>query len=290
MASAPLRCAITGPQGYVGSSIKRHVGQRGGDVLELARRPRPGDRAVAFQLGAELAPDALAGVTALVHCAYDFRPLTWEEIRSVNVDGTRALLRAARAAGVERIVCISSISAYEGCRSLYGKAKLEIEQVALGAGALIVRPGLVYGPRPGAMFGRLVALVKASPALPIMGDGRQVQFLVHQEDLAAFVLRFVRGATPAPTRPLTAAHDRPWTLRQLLTEIGRALHRRPRFIPVPWRGIWVGLKAAELCGARPNFRSDSLVSLMYQNPRPDFSANAAVGLVCRPFEVDTLDL
>jgi hypothetical protein len=42
------------------------------------------------------------------------------------------------------------------------------------------------------------------------------------------------------------------------------------------------LKSAELCELRLNFRSDSLVSLMYQNPSPDFSANAGVGLRCRP--------
>jgi hypothetical protein len=38
---------------------------------------------------------------------------------------------------------------------------------------------------------------------------------------------------------------------------------------------------------RLNFRSDSLVSLMYQNPAPDFSANAGVGLVCRPFDIQS---
>jgi hypothetical protein len=32
------------------------------------------------------------------------------------------------------------------------------------------------------------------------------------------------------------------------------------------------------------------VSLMYQNPKPDFSANAAVGLTCRPFLIGKLKL
>ena len=35
-------------------------------------------------------------------------------------------------------------------------------------------------------------------------------------------------------------------------------------------------------GGRLNIRSDSLVSFMHQNPRPDFTPNAAAGLVCRP--------
>jgi hypothetical protein len=45
-----------------------------------------------------------------------------------------------------------------------------------------------------------------------------------------------------------------------------------------------------LCGLKLNFRSDSLVSLMYQNPQPDFSANSEAGLNCRPFEIEKLQL
>jgi hypothetical protein len=50
------------------------------------------------------------------------------------------------------------------------------------------------------------------------------------------------------------------------------------------------LKTAEIAGLKLNFRSDGLISLMHQNPRPDFSANAAAGLVCRPLQVEKLIL
>ncbi len=121
-------CAITGSNGYVGGCVKNHFTAHGWDVLELTRQPKPGARAEKFQLGAEISPAVFAGVTALVHCAYDFLPLRWDGLRAVNVTGTEKLFRAARAAGVGKIICISSISAYDGCRSLYGQAKLEIEK------------------------------------------------------------------------------------------------------------------------------------------------------------------
>ena len=283
-------CAITGSNGYVGGRLKNYIAERGWEILELTRRPGPGARAVAFQLGAEISPQSLAGTGALVHCAYDFQPLHWEEIRAVNVDGTRKLFQAARAAGVGRIVCLSSISAYDGCRSLYGRTKLEIEKIALDGGALVIRPGLVYGSEPAGMFGKLVAQVRQSSVLPVFGGGMQVQYLVHHEDLAAFIEKFTAGKIEMAPRILTAAHDRPWPFRQLLLEIARGLDKKVRFIPLPWRLVWAGLKTAEACGLRLNFRSDSLVSLMHQNPTPDFSPNAEAGLVCRPFEVDKLRL
>ncbi|MGD0746111.1 MAG: NAD-dependent epimerase/dehydratase family protein [Verrucomicrobiota bacterium] len=283
-------CAITGSNGYVGERLKNYFAARGWEILELTRRPGPGARAVVFQLGAEISPQSLAGAGALVHCAYDFRPRHWEEIRAVNVDGTQKLFQAARAAEVGKIVCLSSISAYDGCRSLYGRAKMEIEKIALDGGALVIRPGLVYGSEPAGMFGKLVAQVRESSVLPVFGGGSQAQFLVHQEDLAAFIEKFAAGKIEMAPRVLTAAHDRPWPFRHLLSEIARGLDKKVRFISLPWRLVWAGLKTAEACGLRLNFRSDSLVSLMHQNPAPDFSPNAAAGLICRPFEVQKLRL
>ncbi|MEI6195857.1 MAG: NAD-dependent epimerase/dehydratase family protein [Verrucomicrobiota bacterium] len=283
-------CAITGSTGYVGGCVKNYLAARGWDILELTRHPKPGTSSVAFQLGAEVPPSALAGVAALVHCAYDFKPLRWDELRAVNVDGSRKLFSAAQAAGVGKVIAISSISAYDGCRSLYGKAKLEIEKLALDHGAQVIRPGLVYGSGPGGMFGSLTAQVRKSSVIPLIGDGSQIQFLVHNEDLSAFIERCASSGGQISPRILTAANGQPWAFKQLLLEIARALKKKPKFIPLPWRFVWAGLKSAELCGLRLNFRSDSLVSLMYQNPRPDFSANAAAGLVCRPFEIQKLKL
>ena len=125
-------------------------------VTAWTRQPEPGTGAVAFRLGQEVDPNRLKGAHALVHCAYDFGPRRWEDITAINVTGSQKLLAAGREAGVRSVVFISSLSAFAGCRSLYGKAKLEIESAAQAIGAHIIRPGLVYCDSPGGMFGRLV--------------------------------------------------------------------------------------------------------------------------------------
>jgi len=281
-------CAITGGNGYVGGCVKDYFTAQGWEIFELTRRPKPGARAFQFQLGDDLSPELLSGVTALVHCAYDFTPLRWDEIIAINVEGSRKVLQAARAAGVPRIILISSISAFEGCRSLYGAAKLEIEKIALANGSLVIRPGLVYGGLVGGMFGKLAEKIQKSAVVPLAGNGSQIQYLVHNEDLSAFIEKFASGQIEIPPCVLTAANERPWPFKQLIFEIARAQGKKPKFIPMPWRLIWLALKSAEACGLKLNFRSDSLVSLNYQNPAPNFSANARVGLVCRPFSLPTL--
>ncbi|HEY1660954.1 MAG TPA: NAD(P)-dependent oxidoreductase [Verrucomicrobiae bacterium] len=283
-------CAITGSNGYVGGCVKNYFNARGWEIFELTRRPKPNSRSAPFQLGEEISPQLLSGMSALVHCAYDFAPLRWNEITAVNVEGSRKILEAAREAKIPKIIFISSISAFEGCRSLYGKAKLEIERIALDCGALVIRPGLVYGDGPGGMFGKLAMQIKKSSLIPMIGDGSQIQFLVHSDDLCAFIERTAGGTIDISPRILTAAHEQPWPFKKLLLEIAKVLDRKPKFIALPWRLVWLGLKSAEVAGLRLNFRSDSLVSLMYQNPASDFSANAKAGLLCRPFEGAKLKL
>src|SRR5262245_24741927 len=118
-------CAITGSSGYVGGCVKNYFATRGWETFELTRRPRPNSRALQFQLGDDISSEVLSGMTALIHCAYDFKPLRREEIRAVNIEGSRKILEAARAASrifrePSKIIYISSISAFDGCRSLYG--------------------------------------------------------------------------------------------------------------------------------------------------------------------------
>jgi nucleoside-diphosphate-sugar epimerase len=281
-------CAITGGNGYVGSCVKNFLAAQGWDIFELTRRPKPGSRAFQFQLGDDISPELLSGVTTLVHCAYDFTPLTWDEIAAVNIEGSKKVIQAARAAKVPKIIFISSISAFDGCRSLYGKAKLEIEKFALASGALVIRPGLVYGGVAGGMFGKLAQQVSKSAIIPMIGNGSQIQYLVHNEDLSAFIEKFASGNIELPPRILTAANEQPWKLKQLILEVARAQGKKPTLIPLPWRLVWLAIKCAEMCGLKLNFRSDSLVSLIYQNPNPDFSPNAQAGLVCRPFDIKSV--
>jgi len=285
---------VTGANGWLGRCVARRFRAAGWRVRELVRRPESAaverGEAAAFTLGDEVTLEALARATALVHCAYDFSGRAWGEIEAANVRGSFRLLEAARKAGVERIVYISSMSSFPGCKSLYGKAKLAIEEQAAAQGALILRPGLIYGDQPGAMFEGLVRQAGNAKVLPLIGGGGQVLYLVHETDLSDLILRYVSSDFPAPKAPITAAHPQGWTFRQILEKIAGKLGRRLTFIPVPWQAVWLVLKTAERCGLRLGFRSDSLVSLVNQNAHPEFSSPPELGFSPRPFTLEGVNL
>jgi nucleoside-diphosphate-sugar epimerase len=277
------RCLLTGATGYVGGRIKAALLAAGWQVTELGRGAADND-GIRFRLGEDIASESLRGHSALVHCAYDFNALGWAAIHDVNVRGTELLFRAARYAGVEHMVLISTISAFEGCPSLYGKAKLATEGIAQSFGAWVIRPGLVYGGAGGGMFAKLVEAVKRVPVIPVPGRGEQFQYLVHEADLARAVLSCIQSPGPVAAGPVTVAHGQSWSFRSLLHEISHALGRRVVLVPIPWRMMWLGLKTLETVGMALGFKSDSLVSLVNQNPRPDLNSEAVLGVSCRPFD------
>ena len=181
----PAPTLVTGATGFVGSAVARALAAEG-YTLRLLVRPGS-DRRNLEGLQAEIAEGdltdhaslaaALAGCRYLVHVAADYR--LWvprpEAMQATNVDGTRALMQAAQAAGVERIVYCSSVATLgleddgspgtedtpvyrEAIVGAYKNSKFEAEQVvramaAAGLPVVIVNPSAPVGrgtasPRP----------------------------------------------------------------------------------------------------------------------------------------------
>ena len=272
-----LRIAITGARGYLGSTLATHFREGGCTVNAWHRGAEAGSR---FKLGGNLNALDWTGVEAVVHCAYDFRARGWDEIQRANVEGSLALMKETLSRGA-RFIFISSMSAYDGCQSLYGRAKLTVEKEVLNAGGAAIRPGLIYGDPPGGLFATLCKAVRITPLLPMIGSGAFPQYLAHDGDLAKLLLAVATGQIALPSRPLSAAHPQTFLFRDLVRAIAARQGRRLAFVPIPWRLIHFAMTCAEIAGLRLSFRADSLVGLVFANPNPTFDLPAGYGF--RPF-------
>lgn len=256
----------------------------------LTSRPEvpTGTECVRYSLEAGVEPVALRGVDVLIHCAYDFGPATREEIERVNVEGALRLFRAAGVAGVKRIIHISSISAFPGCQSLYGQAKLRIEDELRTLNGISIRPGLIYGADAGGMLGALERAVATLPIIPLIGRGDWPMYLAYEEDVCRLIAAIASHEGPLPNEPITAAAQRAMKFKDILRDLGQAKGKNVVFLPIPWRLVWFGLRFLESMGIGIRFRSDSLIGMVRGNPAPDFLAQPPFNLPFRDFTPDLL--
>ena len=251
--------AITGATGFVGSHLLERLGDREVAVLVRDRAKatalgRDALRIVRGAVGDEAALDALvAGADVVFHVAGLVAARSEEEFLSVNRDGTAAVARACRRAGVRRLVYVSSLAVTgpsEGGRPVhdgtwprpvtpYGRSKLAGEDAVRASGLehVIVRPPVVYGRRDRQLL-RLFRLARRG-VVPLIGDGSQALSLVHVSDLAdALIAAATRGAAGATYH---AAHRETTTQRELALAIGRAVGREPLVVRLPTPIVRAGL-------------------------------------------------
>ena len=69
----------------------------------------------------------------------------------------------------------------------------------------------------------------------------------------------------------------------VLADIAAARQRRVLLVPFPWRLLWSALVTAEMVHLPIRFKSDSLISLVNQDPAPDFGATRELGVEFRQF-------
>lgn len=269
-----MTVAVSGAGGFVGSRIVAALRAKGHDVIALSRAPVAGLEHLAFDLQGAI-PSAEQfrrhGVTALVHAAWDFSPRNLEEARRINVAPSARLAREAAAAGVS-LIAISTMSAFDGSRSVYGRSKLEMEQAFLEQGGLVLRPGLVWSDSPGGMVGTIDRLAKM-PVAPVIAGGGKL-YAVHADDLAGLIVRAVEVA-PA-SQVATVAHPRAYSFGEILRLRAQLRGHHPLLLPVPWPLVWLGVRLIQLLKPHGPLRADSVVGVVHANPSPDFAPVAGL--------------
>lgn len=201
-------CLVTGGSGYFGSLLIAQLAAAGHRVrnFDLAA-PDHADADAEFVQGdirdAAAVRGAVSGCDIVFHNVAQV-PLAHEHelLRSVNVDGTSALLDACADAGVAKVVHTSS-SAVFGVPDRnpvlpstvprpaepYGHAKLAAEWVCLdavrrGLDVSIVRPRTIIGHGRLGIFGILFDWIADGADPVVLGDGTNRYQFVHADDLA----------------------------------------------------------------------------------------------------------
>lgn len=258
------RALVTGATGLVGSHIVERLLADGWTVRALVRDPRAaswlggagaevtrGDLADAASLRA-----ATAGCHTVFHCAALIAATgDWASFQRANIDGTRAVVGAAAAAGA-RLVHTSSVAVYGSAaryrstptdedtplaplaeHAYYARSKREAEQLALGAHdagelwATAIRPPMIYGKRDRQLVPRFARAMHTG-FFPLFASGRSIFSLVHASAVADGAVRAAR-IDAAGGRAFNLANDFPVSVADMVQLAANGLGRRVRGVPIP---------------------------------------------------------
>lgn len=240
---------VTGATGYIGRHLVQAAAARGWQVAAASRKP-PTDSGVPwipYRLEEDLAADLFPEGATVMHLAADTRG---DSAAGENreVAAAQRLLDTASERHL-RIVFVSSQAARSDAPTAYGRAKWRVEQLVLQAGGKVVRPGLVYGGRPGGLYRQLLNQVQGTVALPALLPAPRVQ-PIHVADLVEGLLRIVERDDLA-VNAYNLAAPKPVTFTAFLRALAAVrLRRRRAFVPMPTAVLGPAVHVANLIMGR----------------------------------------
>ena len=284
--------SISGGAGFLGLHLARRLLLDGAAVrtLDLAalddRELERGVEEVRGDVRSERDVRVLvAGAEVVVHAAAAL-PIQASRaaIRAVNVEGTANVLGAALAAGVRRVVLISSTAVYGVPErhpineddplvgvGWYGESKIEAERVAAefgrrGLDVVTLRPKTFIGPERLGVFEILFDWIREGRRIPILGRGENLYQLLAVEDLVDAVVRTF--AADVGGEALNVGAGSFGTVEDDLQALIDHARSGSRLWPVPVKPAELSLRALELARLSPlaewHYRTahkDSFVSI-----------------------------
>lgn len=266
----PQRIVVLGGSGFVGRRLLRRLAEDGHDLLLLSRNLGahedrllpPGVRLRQVDVyDGEALRAAFAGADAVVNLVgiLNERGNDGAGFRRAHVELTHTVIAAAQAAGVRRLLQMSSLNAGRGSSHyLASRGEAEAAVRASGLAWTIFEPSVIFGPDDGLFF-RFAALLRLAPVLPLARPNAKFA-PVYVGDVAEAFARAVRDpSTAGETYELYGPEV--YTLRQVVEMTARQLGLHRLVIPLP---DWLGRLQALACDFVPGkpFSSDNFRSLL----------------------------
>ena len=267
-----MEVLITGGNGFLGRNLILALQERGDSVRVLALLTEDTTwlekRGVAVFRGDLRHPDVLTapmrdvdGVFHLAAMIGAWRPM--QDYYAVNVTGTESVCRAALAAGVRRLVHISSAMVYnmaigrpvteddplEPLDEPYCMTKAEGDKLVQRLiaedhlPAIIIRPATLFGPGDRLNFGRIADRVRVGKGI-IIGCGGNALPLVYVTDMVQGLL-LAMDQENAVGHAYNIGNDQPLTQEQYLSAIAQEIGVAPPRIHVPYSPLYAAAYAAE---------------------------------------------
>ncbi len=286
------RVTVFGGSGFIGRHLVNRLAARGDIVTVAVRDPEAaiflkpmGDVGQIVIVATDICnPASVAAAVKGADAVVNLVGILWQwgrrSFTRIHAKGAGNIARAAREAGVARLVHVSAIGADKDGEALYARSKAAGEVAVRDAfpAATILRPSVVFGPEDN-FFNQFADLARDLPALPIFGRGDGPSFQpVYVGDVADAIMTVLTAAT-AQGRTFELGGPRIYTYRQLMELVLSEIGRHRMLVPVP---IALAAIAGWFLQKLPNplLTRDQMLLLKHDNIVADGAATLAdLGIV-----------
>ena len=252
---------VTGADGFVGRHMVKRLVDEGIPVRALARNVARASevlpQGVEITAGdttkpATLSP-ALQGAETIIHCAFlvaNKKQKAGSTYRETNVQGTKNLVAAAKAAGVTRICVMGGLGTVPSTRDAYLQGRYEADEAVKnsGLGWSILGPSVQFG-AGSAFFSGLADLIRSPlPVVPMIGNGRVRFQPIWVEDVTSCMLKMARESEQYNGKAIDVGGPEVYTYAQILDMLMRAMGKRKLKVagPKPLARLGAGVMEAVL--------------------------------------------
>jgi nucleoside-diphosphate-sugar epimerase len=240
-----MKIAITGATGFVGRHLARSLSYGGHELVLIARGADGRDRTVRRIHGAQFYPvpvtdedglaQVFAGCDAVAHCAGINRETGEQTYCRVHIEGTQAVVNAARRAGVKKIALMSFLRARPDCGSGYHESKWQAEEIVRNSGLdyTILKASVVYG-RGDHLLDHLARSIMTIRLFALVGRSDAPVRPVAVEDVVRlFDASLAGGRLSRQTVAVMGPESLP--LSSVVRRVAKAVGRRVYVFPAP---VW----------------------------------------------------
>ena len=287
---------VFGGSGFLGRYIVKRLAARGQVVRVAVRHPatanglRPMGRVgqivpMFASLGDEASvARAVEGAETVVNLVGLLAEKHRGDFTRIHAEGAGRIARLGAAAGAAQLVQMSAIGASSDSPSDYGTSKAAGEEAtrAAFAGAIVLRPSIVFGPED-AFFNRFASMSRIAPVMPVFcGDTRFQP--VYAGDVADAVVAALDDPDMAG-RTFELGGPRVWRFRELLAWMLRELRRKRIMLDVPMGVARLQASVLERVPGKPLTR-DQLAMLGRDNIVSEGAAGFhTLGILPTPLEL-----
>jgi NADH dehydrogenase len=269
---------ITGATGYIGQHLVARLVSQGERPrclvrnIDKAKSILPADKVELVQgdtTQAGTVNTAMQGVDTVIHAAFvtaDRKSQGVNFYNETNVNGTENVVKAAKAAGVQRIIEISGLGTKPDKPGSYMQGRYLAERAVIESGMnyTIIRPSVLFG-KDAPFIKGLADLVKTAPVLPLIGGGKTMFQPIFVDDVVTVIVKTLENPQNTSGKIYTIGGPGYYSFKQVFDELTKAMHKNRLQVYAPTPIIGLGAAVMEAVLPKPPLTKAAMTLFTFDN-------------------------